>query len=79
MQFGVLCQIGGSGGRLRAQTLAVTLTQERQASYMYIMPLEHTSSPDSPEVRARLVPPCSVALGTGCRAWGCGWVRAGGP
>lgn len=35
---------GGSG-------LAATVMQERQASYMYIMPQEHLSSKDSPEVR----------------------------
>ena len=31
--------------------LAATVMQERQASYMYIMPQEHLSSKDSPEVR----------------------------
>ena len=30
--------------------LAATVMQERQASYMYIMPQEHLSSKDSPEV-----------------------------
>ena len=29
---------------------AATVMQERQASYMYIMPQEHLSSKDSPEV-----------------------------
>ncbi len=32
--------------------LAATVMQERQASYMYIMPQEHLSSKDSPEVRS---------------------------
>ena len=48
----------GPGGQSEQNTafigngngLAATVMQERQASYMYIMPQEHLSSKDSPEV-----------------------------
>jgi hypothetical protein len=36
---------------LRAQALAASVAQERQASYMYIMPLEHASGRDNAEAR----------------------------
>ena len=45
---------GGSsaehGDAYNGNGLAATVMQERQASYMYIMPQEHLSSKDSPEV-----------------------------
>lgn len=52
---------GGTGGGNAEQAgafmgsgsgLAANVMQERQASYMYIMPQEHMASKDSPEVSA---------------------------
>ena len=47
---------------LLPQALAASVAQERQASYMYIIPLEHTAGRDAPEVppRSSLGLPCPL-------------------
>ncbi len=44
-------QMVGFSGRVRANAASAQLAQERQTSYMYIMPQEHSSYRESQEVR----------------------------
>jgi hypothetical protein len=43
-------QMIGFSGRVRANAASAQLAQERQTSYMYIMPQEHSSYRESQEV-----------------------------
>ncbi len=44
-------QMVGFSGRVRANAASAQLAQERQTSYMYIMPQEHCSYRETREVR----------------------------
>lgn len=53
-------QMVGFSGRVRANAAAAVPAQDRQASYMYILPPDSPSSRDTPEVRHDSA--CKVSL-----------------